>query len=145
MNHFQLNYIERLRLWNDLKQEIKSLSIADKSKIVDEWWQKAPLIKYYLHPMDISNFPSPWELLYENNYCVLARALGMCYTLALVNVYDSRIVEATDVYGEDTYIVLVDNGKYILNYHPQSVLSTSLDDFKIKKEIDISNLLTKMK
>jgi hypothetical protein len=95
--------------------------------------------------MDISNFPSPWELLYENNYCVLARALGMCYTLALVNMYDSRIVEATDVYGEDTYIVLVDNGKYILNYHPQSVLSISLNDFKIKKEIDISNLLTKIK
>lgn len=144
MNHFQLNYIERLQIWNNLRQDIKDLPIKEKCIAVDNWWQRAPLINHYLHPSDIEQYPNPWELLHENTYCKIARGLGICYTLKLLNVNDIKLVEANDDV-EDTYIVLVDCGKYILNYHPNSVISISLHDFKIKKEINIFNLLSNIK
>jgi hypothetical protein len=82
--------------------------------------------------------------LVENTYCTVARALGMCYTLLLVDETDIEMVEATDNNSEDVVLVLVDNAKYILNYHPGTVLSNTLNDFTIKRHVDISELKTKL-
>jgi hypothetical protein len=144
MNVFQLNYDARLRSWYDLRADIEGTLIQNKVVEIDNWWQKAPLVNHYLHPHDSLNWPGPWDLLVENNYCTVARALGMCYTLLLVGVDDIELVEATDRMGEDLILVLVDNAKYVLNYWPDSVLSSNLNDFTIKRQIDISNIKTKI-
>ncbi len=145
MNHFQLNYIERLQYWSKLRNDLFNKSLETQCVEIDRWWQKAPLINHYLHPHDVTNYPNPWELLSDNEYCPLARGLGMCYTMALVNDSSIELLIAIDSYGNDAYIVSVDCGKYILNYHPDSVLNTSLQDFSIKSNIDISHLLKKLK
>jgi hypothetical protein len=144
MNVFQLNYDARLRSWYDLRADIEGTLIQNKVVEIDNWWQKAPLVNHHLHILDVPSWPSPWELLVENNYCTVARALGMCYTLLLVDVDDIEMVEATDRMGEDLVLVLVDNAKYVLNYWPETVLSNNLNDFTIKRQIDISNIKTKI-
>jgi hypothetical protein len=144
MNVFQLNYEARLRSWYDLRAEIDGTLIQNMCVEVDNWWQKAPLVNHHLHILDTENWPGPWDLLVENTYCTVARALGICYTLFLSGVNDIEMVEATDSVGEDVVLVLVDNAKYILNYWPETVLSNNLTDFTIKRSIDISNLKTKI-
>lgn len=144
MNVFQLNYDTRLRSWYDLRAEIEGTLIQNKVVEIDNWWQKAPLVNHHLHIQDSKNWPGPWDLLVENTYCTVARALGMCYTLLLVGVDDVEMVEATDRMGEDLVLVLVDNAKYVLNYWPDTVLSNNLNDFTIKRQIDISNIKTKI-
>jgi hypothetical protein len=144
MNVFQLNYDARLRSWYDLRAEIDGTLIQNKCVEIDNWWQKAPLVNHHLHPQDTEVWPGPWDLLVENTYCTVARALGMCYTLLLTGIDDIEIVEATDRMGEDVTLVLVDNAKYVLNYWPDTVLSNNLTDFTIKRSIDISNLKTKI-
>jgi hypothetical protein len=144
MNVFQLNYDARLRSWYDLRADIEGTLIQNKVVEIDNWWQKAPLVNHYLHTQDSINWPGPWDLLVENTYCTVARALGMCYTLLLVDVDDVEMVEATDRMGEDLVLVLVDNAKYVLNYWPETVLSNNLNDFTIKRQIDISNIKTKI-
>jgi len=144
MNVFQLNYDARLRSWYDLRADIEGTLIQNKCVEIDNWWQKAPLVNHHLHLQDITNWPGPWDLLVENTYCTVARALGMCYTLSLVGIDDIELVEATDSMGEDLVLVLVDNAKYILNYWPDTVLSNTLTEFTIKRTIDISNLKTKI-
>lgn len=144
MNVFQLNYDARLRSWYDLRTEIDGTLIQNKCVEIDNWWQKAPLVNHHLHPQDTEVWPGPWDLLVENTYCTVARALGMCYTLLLTGIDDIEIVEATDRMGEDVTLVLVDNAKYVLNYWPDTVLSNNLTDFTIKRSIDISNLKTKI-
>ena len=103
------------------------------------------MVNHHLHILDVSNWPSPWELLVENTYCSVAKALGMCYTMLLLNITDIKMVEATDMQGEDLVLVLVDDAKYILNYWPDTVLSNKLSNFTIKRNIDITDLELKIK
>ena len=144
INVFQLNYDSRLRSWYELRIQIENVDIQTKSIEIDRYWQQCPLVNHHLHILDSDNWPGPWELLVENTYCVVARALGICYTLYLTGVDDIKLVEATDKSGNDVVLVLVDNAKYILNYWPDTVLSNSLSDFTIKREINISSLKRKI-
>ena len=97
-----------------------------------------------LHILDTLSWPDPWELLVENTYCEVARALGICYTLLLLDENNVEIAEATDNTGNDVVIVLVDNAKYILNYWPDTVVNNCLQDFKIVKHIDITPIIKKI-
>ena len=142
-NIFLQDYYTRLREWFKLKENIKDQDISVICVEVDKFWQRAPLVNHLLHPDDITDWPNPWELLYQNDYCYYARALGMVYTLLLLGVNDVDFVEALDDNNEHVVLVLVDNAKYTLNYWPNSVLNISLSDFKILKQIDIEPLRKK--
>ena len=140
MNIFQSSYDNRLQSWYNLRNQIKSFDLGQKCIEVDNWWQKAPLVNHHLHLLDIDSWPGPWELLVENTYCTVARALGMCYTLLLLDVTDIEIVEATDSNGEDVVLVLVDSAKYVLNYWPDMVVNINSTDFTIKRRISVASL-----
>ena len=62
----------------------------------------------------------------------------------MTGINDVKIVEATDSFGNDVVLVLADNAKYVLNYWPDTVVNNCLQDFSIKKHIDIAALLKKI-
>ena len=68
----------------------------------------------------------------------------MVYTLMLLGVKDIDFVDIIDDNRENVVLVLVDNAKYVLNYHPNSVLNISLSSFTIMKHINISSLKQKI-
>ena len=144
MNIFQSSYDNRLQSWYNLRNQIKHYDLSQQCVEIDKWWQCAPLINHYLHPSDLPNWPGPWELLVENTYCTLARGLGMCYTLLLMNITDVEYVLAKDIDDNDTPLVLVDNAKYLLNYWPNTVISNNLQDFKIVSKLDIKIINNKI-
>lgn len=143
MNIFQADYTERLRSWNRLKKDCKNLSVLDSSQTVDNWWQAAPLINYHLHWNDSESWPSPWELLSENNYSTLTRAIGMCYTLLMIDINNIQLVQATDCQAEQHELVIVDN-RYVLNFWPNTVMTNKISDFAIKQSLNISLLKKKI-
>jgi len=144
MNIFQLNYEDRLKSWHELKKVCRQSDLENKCILIDAWWQKAPTVNHYLHIHDIRNWPDPWELLVENLYCNVAKALGMYYTLYIIGERDIELVEASDQFGNDVVLVLVDNAKNILNYWPNTVLNNHSQDFTIKRSINLSTLLEKL-
>lgn len=111
---------------------------------VDKFWQECPLVNHYLHPADIVDWPTPWELLSDNNYCLYARALGMAYTLLLLGIENIDFVDAIDDNSENVCLVLVDNAKYILNYHPNMVVNMKLSDFSDIRYLDLTTLYKKI-
>lgn len=144
MNVFQLNYETRLNSWYNLRSTLEHSDTKTKCVEIDKWWQHAPLVNHHLHILDSENWPGPWDLLVENTYCTIARALGMCYTLLLTGVTDIVLVEATDTQGEDMVLVLVDSAKYVLNYWPDTVVNNNSNDFTIKRHIDVSPIKLKL-
>jgi len=144
MNIFQSTYEARLQDWFQLRTSVTSLPIEQQCITIDKWWQDAPLVTHHLHPQDIDNWPDPWELLSENTYCEVARALGMCYTLHLIGITDIELVLARNDTAEDVVLVLVDNAKYIMNYWPNTVISNTLKDFKIVQKLDLQTIITKI-
>lgn len=144
INVFQSTYDVRLRSWYDLRQSLEAADLKTKCIEIDKWWQFAPLVNHYLHPDFTMDWPNPWELIAENNYCHVARALGMTYTLWLLGIKEVELVEAKNYNNEDVVLVLVDNAKYIMNYWPDTVVNNSLRDFKIIKSVDTTHLIKKI-
>lgn len=97
---------------------------------------------HYLHLADVDDWPNPWNLLNDNNYCYYARGLGMVYTLMLLGIKDIDFVEATDVRGDNVVLILVNN-QYTMNYYPDSVLNIPIVEFNISKHIDVTRLIHK--
>ena len=143
-NVFQLNYESRLKSWYDLRKSLEDKDVETSCLAIDNWWQFVPLVNHYLHPNDIDNWPGPWELLVENNYCQIARGLGMIYTLNLVGIKDIDFCIAIDDNSEEYSLVMVNSAKYICNYHPNTVISNSLTDFKVTSHIDMTKINKKL-
>lgn len=145
MNPFQNNYINRLQEWRQLRLDCVDLPLDQACVKIDSWWQRAPFVTRHLHWQDQSSWPDPWTLLSENTYCHLTRALGMCYTLLLSNIEVIELVHARDCQSEEHYLVIVDGAKYVLNYWPDSVLSTSPDEFTVISSKSLESLKNKIK
>ena len=144
INVFQLNYEARLKSWYDLRKSLENSDIETACLEIDKWWQYAPLLNHHLHPDDVDNWPGPWELLVENNYCQLSRGLGMVYTLQLVGIKTIDFSLAIDDNSEECALVMVDNAKYILNYYPNTVISNSLKDFKLGNPVNMDKINKKI-
>jgi len=143
-NVFQLNYDARLRSWYDLRQTLQNADTKTKCLEIDNWWQSAPIVNHYLHPHEIDTWPTPWELLYDNEYCHIARGLGMIYTLMLTGIKDVDFSLGKDDNSEEVALVMVDRAKYVLNYWPNMVVNINLKNFKITNSLSIKNIITKI-
>ena len=145
MNPFQLSYIDRLREWRDLRNLIKTKTLEEQCVAVDHWWQQAPLLNHHFHWNDVTHWTDPWEMLSENLYCPLTRAVGMCYTLLMNDITNIELVHAHDQQAEEHYLVLVNNAKYVLSYWPDTVISNSLSNFTINSSKSLESLKNKIK
>ena len=143
-NVFQSNYEVRLKSWYDLRKSLEDKDVKTICLAIDNWWQFSPLLNHYLHPTEVDNWPGPWELLVENNYCQIARGLGMIYTLNLVGINDIDFCIAIDDNNEEYSLVMVNSAKYICNYHPNTVISNSLTNFKVTSHIDMTKINKKI-
>jgi hypothetical protein len=143
-NVFQLNYEARLKSWYDLRKSLEDSDVKTSCLAIDNWWQRAPLVNHYLHPNDVDNWPGPWELLVENNYCQIARGLGMVYTLQLVGIKDIDFCIAIDDNSEECALVMVDRAIYVMNYYPNTVISNNSKDFKVGSHMNMTKINIKI-
>jgi len=144
INVFQLNYDSRLRSWYELRQTLQNSDTQTKCLEIDKWWQHAPIVNHYLHPQEIDTWPTPWELLYDNEYCHVARGLGMIYTLMLTGIKEVDFSLGKDDNNEDVALVIVDHAKYVLNYWPNTVVNINLQNFKITDSLSLKNIIRKI-
>lgn len=144
MNSFQLDSQNRLRDWRNFRESLTNKDTKDICIEIDKYWQNSPIMNHYLHPVDIDNWPDPWQLLDDNLYCPYARALGMIYTLVMLGISDIDLVEGTDHNSIDVVLVLVDRAKYVLNYWPNTVVNNKLGDFTITKKYNIIPIIQKI-
>jgi hypothetical protein len=143
-NVFILDFETRLRFWSQLRDNISNFPTEKICIEVDKFWQKVPISNHYLHPDFIKDWPSPWQLISDNNYCYYARALGIIYTLLLLGNTSIDLVEAVDDNSNEVVLVLVNDAKYVLNYWPDTVVNNHIDQFRIIRKLDISPLYSKI-
>jgi hypothetical protein len=116
-----VTFEKRLRDWYDLRQSLASKSLDSSLLTVDDWWAKSPWRPYYLHWDDRNQWPDPWQLLEDNVYCDLARALGIVYTLMMVQLPGIHSIEIAET--DDGNLVQVNQGKYTLNWGNGEILN----------------------
>ena len=124
---------ERLLEWRALRESTAELPLEEALLAVDTWWQDAPLSLHYLHIDDFENWPDPWDLLADNTYCDLAKCLGICYTLLLLDrdeINDLHIIET------DNYFAVEVNNAQVINYCPREIThKSSIPDYDVRRVI----------
>ena len=133
------HYEERLQQWTAVRSGFADLELDQALLQINDWWFRAPISARYLHWDDHGTWPTPWQLLNDDIYCEIARALGMLYTIAMTE--DARIAQLEIVQTGQDNLVLVNQGKYILNWAPGQLLNISSKKIETKKTIHASDLL----
>jgi hypothetical protein len=128
-----ITFASRLESWNLLRDSCLTLDTKSTLQAINSWWFDAPWRPYYLHWDDQPNWPDPWQLLSDNHYCDLARALGILYTITLLDRAD--LGDATLVLTDSgDNLVLVEKSKYILNWDKDTIVNTN-QETTIKKQL----------
>jgi len=135
---------ERLRCWQEFRKTISSKTFEQALQDTQHLWSYAPYVAHYLTTDHVEEWPGPWELLYENYYCDLAKALGIVYTLYLTGHRPEMEIQ---VYSdpstkEQHNLVFVEQGKYVLNLiHDEVVNKEHIDKhLKLIKTLSIIDL-----
>jgi hypothetical protein len=129
-------YQDRLEKWVQLRERCRDRELVHALQDINDWWFQTPWRPYYLHWDDHATWPTPWELLEDNIFCGLARALGIMYTIILID--HEKIHEVNLIETSDDNLVLVNDGKYILNWSPSEILN--INSVNIKKIISSEQL-----
>lgn len=127
------NFNDRLESWSTLRLQCKTLEREAAIQAINSWWFQTPWTPYHLHWDDRANWPDPWQLLSDNIYCPLARALGILYTICIIDREDLQDAVLVDT-GSDN-LVLIDQEKYILNWDQSQVLNINLGPVTIRNSV----------
>ena len=126
-------FADRLQSWSALRTKVQNLPLQEALQEINWWWQQTPWQSYYLHWDDFDQWPDPWQLLADNVYCEVARALGIVYTIVMLNRADMR--DSTMILTSDGYnLVLVNKKKYTLNWGNEILVNSNLV-VNIKRQI----------
>jgi hypothetical protein len=137
------NFSERLESWAQLRQQCRRLDSESALIKINQWWFQTPWTAYHLHWDDQKDWPDPWQLLSDNQYCPVARGLGIMYTIAMLDredLQDAQMIE----YQSDN-LVLVSQEKYILNWDPDQVVNISLGKSKPKRQVSQEQIKQKIR
>ena len=132
------SYKERLADWYQLRQASEHLPLDQQVHLVNDWWFRAPIVNRVVTWDDPTNWPNPWDLLVNSGYCELARALGIVYTLMMLE--NPQHTDLSIIATGNDNLVLVDQGKYILNWAPGEVLNISSTPFTVQDSINSTDL-----
>jgi hypothetical protein len=137
------NFSERLESWAQLRQQCSRLDSEPALIKINSWWFGTPWTAYHLHWDDQADWPDPWQLLSDNQYCPVARGLGIMYTIAMLDredLQDARMIE----YQSDN-LVLVSQEKYILNWDPDQVVNISLGRSRPQRQVNQEQVKQKIR
>jgi hypothetical protein len=110
---------ERVARWRAFRLSLGGLPIEKAIQAVAEFWRDCPYNAYYLDPADPDSWPTAWDLVAENYYCDIAKALGMLYTVAYSRHRQMPMELCVYSDPETGYVYnlsVFDKGKYVINF-----------------------------
>jgi hypothetical protein len=140
---WKLKADDRLDHWKRFRQQIGAMPIDQALTACVDFWQRAPFTPFYLDHHAPEEWPDPWQLVYENWYCDLAKALGIVYTLHLSN-HGSELELGIRVYQDTASrgqynLVWIDSGKYVLNFNSDEIVNRTQVPKELKLLAELSS------
>lgn len=127
--------IKRLETWKLLRRHLETSNTPFEDVV--NFFNQFPKVKIYTDPYDQSTWPSPWELIEENQYCAFNLILAVAYTIQLSDRFKSlqpQITISIDSVNKTMYYLLfLDDKVYGFNDEWLDVnkLPKSLKNIKI--------------
>jgi hypothetical protein len=131
----------RLRAWHDFRNSITESTDPIQDTI--DLYRDAPSVCYQVDPYNQDTWPTPWELLAENQYCDFAKILGIGYTIQLSDLFtdaDYEIYIITDTESSQLkYLLYIDDK--VVGYDPEKAVVA--DKIPLYNNIERRYTLTK--
>jgi hypothetical protein len=137
------DFSERLESWAQLRQQCHQLDSEPALIKINSWWFQTPWTAYHLHWDDQADWPDPWQLLSDNQYCPVARGLGIMYTISMLDREDMQDAQMIEYQSDN--LVLVNKEKYILNWDPDQVVNISLGKSKPRRQVSQEQIKQKIR
>ena len=137
------SFAERLESWATLRQHCVDADSEFALIKINQWWFQSPWTAYHLHWDDQQDWPDPWQLLSDDQYCPVARGLGIMYTIAMLDRKDMQ--DACMIEYQSDNLVLVAQEKYILNWDPDQVVNISLGKSKPRRQVSQEQIKQKIR
>ena len=137
------DFSERLESWAQLRQQCQTLDSEPALIKINQWWFQTPWTAYHLHWDDQADWPDPWQLLSDDQYCPVARGLGIMYTISMLDREDMQDAQMIEYQSDN--LVLVAQEKYILNWDPDQVLNISLGKSKPRRQVSQEQIKQKIR
>lgn len=127
--------------WYDLRQRLEY--IDNPFEEVADFFEHLPKVKIYTDPFNPETWPTPWELIQENEYCPFNIILGICYTLQLTERFKEcqpKINVTIDRVNKTMYYLLIIKDK-VYGYDSKWINTSSLpNSLKIQKSYEMKEL-----
>ena len=110
---------ERVARWRAFRLSLGGMPLEKAILATAEFWRDCPYNAYYLDPADPASWPTAWDLIAENYYCDIAKALGMLYTIAYSGHGQLPMELRTYNDPETGYVYnlsVFNKGKYVINF-----------------------------
>ena len=120
---WKLSASDRLARWRDFRKSLATVPVDEAIEQTVQFWRSCPFTPFYLEARQPETWPSPWQLLDENYYCDLAKALGIVYTVHLIERPDIINMQLAQTQDGNDNLVQINQGKYILNMIDGQVLN----------------------
>ena len=100
------------------------------------------MVSIHTDPWDESTWPTPWELVQENQYCDFCIVLGLCYSLQLTDRFSGTNFEIhiiIDSKNSATKYLLVVGDSMIVHSNGEAKFVTQIPDYyQIKKKYNMN-------
>lgn len=138
---WQLMPNERLKEWRKFRNHIQDFDDMECLQEVVDWWKFTPIGSRAIDPYDNEEWPDPWQLIHTGNFDENAVALGMAYTLHLMD-WPCEVALAQDTDRRFLGLVVLVDNNLILNYNFGTVEKLSeLKNCEILSKYNTNDLL----
>jgi len=96
---FNTKYENRLVEWRKLRDDIDESE--DPLQLCLEFWKNIPEVRIAADPYNRESWPTPWEMIEENNFCSFVKILAICYTLQLTERFTHKVFEINIVQDKE--------------------------------------------
>ena len=127
-----------------LRQDNRANDLETALFAINDWWQQAPWCPYYLHWDDMDSWPDPWQLLANDHFCSVAKSLGIVYTVHMINRPDIAAVQMALNRDSADNLVLINQGKYILNWCRSELVNITSPHIHIVRTVDSTQITKKI-
>jgi hypothetical protein len=140
---FKLNVDDRLSSWASLRAQLETCE--DPLQCVIDFWCDAPFVPYNrrIDPFNQTSWPTPWEIIVENQYDDFTKALMMAYSLKFTQRYKDTNIQVRSLLDKTKssyYNIVCVDALWVINYNDNSaiLLKNIPDSFFIENLIEVN-------
>lgn len=139
---FKMNVDDRISSWASLRSQLETCE--DPFQHVTEFWNDAPFIPYNRHvdPYNPRSWPTPWEIILENQYDDFTKALMIAYSIKFTQRFSNSVIELRtyiDSAKNLNYNIICVDDSWAINYDSSGAVSLKdlPDSFLVENLIEV--------